>query len=184
MARNIADWLAKLDLGRHAGVFADQGIDFDVLGELSDGDLEKLGVVLGDRRRILRANAEQRGGAPPPPQPEAERRQHGDVLRSRGVDGDLGAARSRGHAREVIRLYQDSCAGIAAGYDGFVAKFMGDGVLVFFGYPRAHEDDWRQVASCRCSPRCCRSRMPNATHRSGSAPSSIAARPDAADCRG
>ena len=128
--------------------------------------------MLGDRRRILRAIAEQRGGAPPP-QPEAERRQLTVMF------CDL-----EGSTAISARLYQDSHAGIAARYDGFVAKFMGDGVLVFFGYPRAHEDDWRQVASCRCSPRCRRSRMPNATHRSGSAPSSSAARPDAADCRG
>ena len=53
----------------------------------------------------------------------------------------VGAARPRGHCGEVIRAYQDACSGVVARYDGFVAKFMGDGILAYFGFPRAHEDD-------------------------------------------
>ncbi len=43
--------------------------------------------------------------------------------------------------REIIRTYQDACSGVVARYDGFAAKFMGDGILAYFGFPSAHEDD-------------------------------------------
>jgi class 3 adenylate cyclase len=112
--------------------------------------LEKLGVPLGHRKRLLRAIS----GLPAPevlatpsastgarPQDAAERRQltvmFCDLIGSTAMSTRFDPE----ELREEIRAYQNAVSGVVARYDGFVAKFMGDGVLAYFGYPRAHEDD-------------------------------------------
>ena len=148
--QHVADWLEKLGLSEYVKHFAENRIDFSVLPELTDQDLEKIGVVLGDRRKILRAIRELGGTTPAAqhpliaaakPQDTAERRQV-TVLFSDLIGSTALAARMDPEdLREVISAYQKCVAETVRRFDGFVAKYMGDGVLIYFGYPQAHEDD-------------------------------------------
>ena len=144
---NIGDWLRGLGLARYEAVFRDNAIDAEVLPELTEADLEKLGVLLGHRKRMLRAIAEP-GTAPlraaPAPQraPDpAERRQLTVMFCDLVGSTALAARLDPEDLREVIAAYHRAAADVIRSLDGFVAKYMGDGVLVYFGYPQAHEDD-------------------------------------------
>jgi class 3 adenylate cyclase len=153
---DIGGWLRSLGLGQYESAFCDNDIDAEVLNELTDGDLEKLGVSLGHRKRLLKAisslGAPEIPTKPTGPVPArtstdaAERRQltvmFCDLVGSTAMSAQLDPE----DMREVIRAYQDACSGAGARYDGFVAKFMGDGVLAYFGFPRAHEDDAERAA--------------------------------------
>ncbi len=145
--QQIGDWLKNLGMSEYAERFAENRIDLVVLPDLTDHDLEKLGVLLGDRRKMLRAIRELAGDAPYPPVSEArshdaaERRQLtvmfcdlvGSTALSAGLDPE--------DLRTIIGAYQRCCAALIERNGGFVAKYMGDGVLAYFGYPRAHEHD-------------------------------------------
>ena len=147
---DVGGWLRSLGLEQYETLFRENDIDVEVLSELTDGDLEKIGVSLGHRKRLLKAVAALAGPALPPPTANtpiplavdaAERRQltvmFCDLVGSTAISARLDPE----DMREVIRAYQDACSGAVARYDGFVAKFMGDGVLAYFGFPRAHEED-------------------------------------------
>jgi hypothetical protein len=155
-AQQITDWLEKLALGQYAKCFAENEIDFSILGDLTDQDLEKIGVApLGHRRKLLRAIAElssvekgtpavtAEGAAPVAPQPRdaAERRQVTVMFSDLVGSTVLSARMDPEDLREVISAYQKCVAETVGRFGGFVAKYMGDGVLVYFGYPQAHEDD-------------------------------------------
>ncbi|SIN89725.1 SAM domain (Sterile alpha motif) [Bradyrhizobium erythrophlei] len=144
----LRDWLRRHNFEQYADAFEANDIDLDILPELSEGDLEQLGLSLGNRRRLLKAIA-GRGDEAAPPKPsqregsgpgDAERRQVtvlfadmvGSTALSGKVDPELLAS--------LIRRYQDAAAGAIGRYGGYVAKFMGDGVLAYFGFPRAFED--------------------------------------------
>ena len=146
----ITEWLAKIGLERYARTFAENDIEVSVLRHLTDADLEKIGISLGHRRKILAAIAELVGDVQAPPQPAlteskrqdtAERRQvtvmFSDLVGSTALSGRMDPE----DLREIISAYQRSVAGTVGRFGGFVAKYMGDGVLVYFGYPQAHEDD-------------------------------------------
>jgi class 3 adenylate cyclase len=147
----IAEWLAKIGLERYAAAFADNDVDVTVLRHLTDGDLEKIGVSLGHRRRMLAAIAELAGAAPATPEPvaateqkpqeSAERRQVTVMFSDLVGSTALSARMDPEDLREVISAYQRCVAETVRRFGGFVAKYMGDGVLVYFGYPQAHEDD-------------------------------------------
>jgi class 3 adenylate cyclase len=146
----IADWLQKLGMSEYAERFAENRIDFSILRDLSDQDLKDLGVVLGDRRKILRSIAELVGAVPASPQPAltepkpqdtAERRQVTVMFSDLVGSTALSARMDSEDLREVISAYQKCVAETVQRFGGFVAKYMGDGVLVYFGYPQAHEDD-------------------------------------------
>ena len=149
--QQIADWLEKLDLGQYAQRFAENDIDVSVLRHLTDADLEKIGVSLGHRRKILAAIAElpvaspskhePAGGVEPKPQETAERRQVTVMFSDLVGSTALSARMDPEDLREVISAYQKCVAETVQRFGGFVAKYMGDGVLVYFGYPQAHEDD-------------------------------------------
>src|SRR5271157_3416976 len=148
---NIGVLLRSLSLGRYETAFRDNSIGADILPDLTSDDLEKLRITLGDRKRLLKAIARvcATETAPKPPGPSsrpsstdaAERRQltvmFCDLVGSTALSKRLDPE----DMREVIRTYQDACSGAIARYDGFVAKFMGDGILAYFGFPGAHEDD-------------------------------------------
>jgi predicted ATPase/class 3 adenylate cyclase len=147
--KGIAEWLASLGLGEYAQRFANNAIDLSVLRDLTEQDLKDLGVLLGHRRKILRAIAELDGVAPAPTEratepllrDEAERRHLTvmicDLVGSTGLSARLDPE----DMRAVIDAYHAACARITRAYDGFLAEFRGDGILAYFGYPLAHEDD-------------------------------------------
>jgi class 3 adenylate cyclase len=149
----IGDWLEKLGMSEYAERFAENRIDFAVLPDLTDQDLKDLGVVLGDRRKILRAIADLKSTATVAanltteavtvgrPQDVAERRQVTVMFSDLVGSTALSARMDPEDLREVISAYQKCVAETVQRFGGFVAKFMGDGVLVYFGYPQAHEDD-------------------------------------------
>jgi class 3 adenylate cyclase/predicted ATPase len=150
--QQIADWLEKLGMSEYADRFAENRIDFSVLPDLTDQDLEKLGVLLGDRRKMLRAIAKLEALDAPiavatttPATPRsvdtAERRQVTVMFSDLVGSTALSARMDPEDLREIISAYQKCVAHAVQRFDGFVAKYMGDGVLVYFGYPQAHEDD-------------------------------------------
>src|SRR5205823_12093395 len=143
--QQVADWLEKLGLSQYAQCFADNAVDLSVLRDLTEQDLKDMGVLLGHRRKILRAIAELDEVTSSPAEPrlpdEAERRHltvmicdlvGSTALSARLDPEDMGA---------VIDAFQAACARITLAFDGFLADFRGDGILAYFGYPRAHEDD-------------------------------------------
>ncbi len=139
---DVADWLRSLGLGQYEATFRAHEIDADILPDLNESDLEKIGIPLGPRKRLLKAiSALDSSPVLPAEKSDAARRQltvmFCDLVGSTAMSARLDPE----DLREVIRAYQDACSGAVARYDGFVAKFMGDGVLAYFGFPRAHEDD-------------------------------------------
>jgi class 3 adenylate cyclase len=144
----IAEWLEKLDLGQYAQRFAENDIDFALVAKLTDADLKELGVTsLGHRKRLLEAIAERGVAAPSPASVErnaadtAERRQVTVMFSDLVGSTALSARMDPEDLREVISAYQKCVAETVQRFGGFVAKYMGDGVLIYFGYPQAHEDD-------------------------------------------
>ncbi|MGY3620342.1 adenylate/guanylate cyclase domain-containing protein [Bradyrhizobium sp. USDA 10063] len=140
--QQIADWLEKLGLGQYAKRFAENGVDVVVLPELKDEDFDRLGVLLGHRRRMLRAIAELNQAELIAARPHDAERRHLTVMFCDLVGSTALSARLDPEDMwEVIGAYRAACARVIAAYDGIIARFIGDGILVYFGYPRAHEDD-------------------------------------------
>jgi class 3 adenylate cyclase len=147
--QQIVDWLKKLGMSEYAELFAENRIDFSVLRDLTDQDLKDLGVALGDRRKMLRAIGEFSAASlagpaitTEPVSPDAAERRQVTVMFSDLVGSTALSARMDAEdLREVISTYQKCVAETVQRFGGFLAKYMGDGVLVYFGYPQAHEDD-------------------------------------------
>ncbi len=166
----FAAWLERIGLGKHAGTFRDNDIDFDVIGSLDDGELKELGLSLGDRKRLSRAIADLdkvADEAPPADSTQAtaaapapERRQLTVVFVDLVDSTALSRALDPEDLRDLIQRYHAAVAGAIRDGGGFVAKFMGDGVLAYFGYPQATEDaaeravraGLRAVAAVRALP--------------------------------
>ena len=146
--QDIANWLKAVCLGEYAQRFADNAIDLSVIRDLTEQDLKDLGVLLGHRRKILRAIAELPAAPAPtetatePALRDAPERRHLTVMICDLVGSTALSARlDPEDMRAVIDAYHAACARITRTYDGFLAEFRGDGILAYFGYPRAHEDD-------------------------------------------
>ena len=166
--QQIADWLESLGMLEYAAAFVENRIDFAVLPELTDQDLKDLGVVLGDRRKILRAIAALGGAVvrarivPPPPDstgaptpdPTAavnakaagERRyltvMFCDLVGSTSIAAQLDAE----EWRDLVGSYLDAASAAVTGMGGHIAKKLGDGILALFGYPTAHENDGERAS--------------------------------------
>jgi len=147
--KQISEWLDQLGMSEYAQRFAENGIDVSVLPHLTDQDLKDIGVLLGHRRKMLAAIAEP-GDNATPPRPAASEPKSQDIAERRQVtvmfsdlvgSTALSARMDAEDLREVISTYQKCVAETVQRFGGFVAKYMGDGVLVYFGYPQAHEDD-------------------------------------------
>jgi class 3 adenylate cyclase len=152
---DIGDWLQSLGLERYEAAFRENEIDETVLPSLTAEDLKDLGVgIVGHRRKLLDATAVLRAYAsakaptaeapptlPKSPQDTAERRQVTVMFSDLVGSTALSARMDPEDLREVISAYQKCVAETVQRFGGFVAKYMGDGVLVYFGYPQAHEDD-------------------------------------------
>jgi class 3 adenylate cyclase len=147
----IRDWLEKLGLGQYAKLFVDNDIDVSVLPHLTDEDLKNLGISLGHRRRIFAGINEGFVSVQPlaevarpeePKAPDTPERRYVTVLFSDLVGSTALSTRlDVEDLRDVIAVYQRCVEETVRRFDGFIAKFMGHGVLVYFGYPEAHEDD-------------------------------------------
>src|SRR5262245_10543413 len=152
---DVGGWLRSLGLGRYELAFIENAIDFDVVPELTEGDLEKLGMQLGDRKRVIKAIKAMAGGSPsalitseesePPsnssPITGAERRHLTVMICDLVGSTALSARLDPEEMGAVIDAFQSACARITRAFDGFLVDFQGDGILAYFGYPRAHEDD-------------------------------------------
>jgi class 3 adenylate cyclase len=147
---NVEVWLHSLGLDRYVPLFRDNEIDWEVLPKLTSEDLKEIGVVaIGHRRKLLDAIAALDAQGPVDVVSAPQRRTPADAERRHltVMFCDLvGSTALSTHfdpedLREVITAYHRAVAETVAMFDGFVAKYMGDGVLVYFGYPRAHEDD-------------------------------------------
>jgi class 3 adenylate cyclase len=167
--QQVTEWLQRLGLSEYADRFAENDIDFSILPELTDQDLEKIGVAsLGHRRKILKAIAALNGPtaappapAPPAPKPAAvpaleprvapaeavgERRyltvMFCDLVGSTGISAKLDAE----EWRDLLGAYLDAASAAVTEMGGHVAKKLGDGLMALFGYPVAHENDAERAA--------------------------------------
>jgi class 3 adenylate cyclase len=154
---DIGGWLRSLGLGKYEAAFRENEIDETVLPSLTEEHLKQLGVTaLGHRVKLLdaiaalRTDASAQGplgdpkaapGVSPTPEDRAERRQVTVMFSDLVGSTALSARLDPEDLREVISAYQNCVAETVQRFGGFVAKYMGDGVLVYFGYPQAHEDD-------------------------------------------
>ena len=173
--QQVTDWLEKLGMSEYAARFAENDIDFSILTELTDQDLEKIGVAsLGHRRKILRAIAALDGatqvapGAVVPPnatplpqyrpalvpataQVAGERRyltvMFCDLVGSTAISAQLDAE----EWRDLVGSYLDAASAAVAEMGGHVAKKLGDGLMCLFGYPLAHENDAERAARAALS---------------------------------
>jgi predicted ATPase/class 3 adenylate cyclase len=149
--KDIAEWLASLDLGEYAQRFAENAIDLSVIRDLTENDLKELGVLLGHRRKMLRAITELQEEATKPQTPaepgrdRAERRQLTVMFCDLVGSTALSARLDPEDMRQVMALFHRRIAEVIGGYQGIVARYMGDGALAYFGYPQAHEDDAEQA---------------------------------------
>jgi class 3 adenylate cyclase len=145
---DVRAWLGSLGLDQYETVFREHRIEADVLPELTDQHLRDMGVPLGHRLRMLRAVRQLTGDvsaaaqpARPAPQDGAERR-HMTVMFCDLVGlASLTAQRDPEDMADLIRAFQGAVAAAVARFDGHVARWVGDGATIYFGYPRAHEDD-------------------------------------------
>src|ERR1700704_4891451 len=161
MAINVTDWLHSLGLEQYAEAFRDNDLDGEVLPEVNADDLIAIGVSsIGHRRKLLAAIAALKsevapnagaGASADPTQTlfpvsaarsaDAERRQltvmFCDLVGSTALSAQLDPE----ELSKVISAFQKACASAVGVFGGSIAKYMGDGALVYFGYPEAHEDD-------------------------------------------
>jgi len=157
---DVAEWLRGLGLEQYLPAFRDNDIDGEVLRRLTGEDLRELGVTsIGHRRRILDAIAALGGLLPnasetaasrgPPESTEAERRQLTVMFCDLVGSTPLSSRLDPEDLREVIAAYHGAVAEVVTRFEGCVSRYMGDGVLVYFGYPRAHEDDAERAVRAR-----------------------------------
>ena len=152
----IQEWLASLGLSEYADRFVENDIDISVLRDLTDQHLKDLGVSLGHRLKMLRAIRELDEASPATPSPaaasrpspldSAERRQLTVMFCDLVGSTSLSVGRDPEDLRELISRYQRAVAETVQREGGFVAKYMGDGLLVYFGWPRADEADAERAA--------------------------------------
>jgi class 3 adenylate cyclase len=155
-------WLESIGLAQYQTAFQSNDIDSDVLPELTADDLQSMGVTsVGHRRKLLAAIAKL-NAAPQPPaeaaapihssvgrsgrQHEGERRQLTVMFVDLAASTALAKRLDPEDMRGILTAYQNAVAGAVTRFEGNVAKYMGDGVLCYFGYPHAHEDDAERAA--------------------------------------
>ncbi len=149
MTQALGDWLRAHDLGEFETLLVEHEVDLKTLRLLTESDLKELGLGFGPRKRILKTIAATqrqddlaRGNAEPPPAIDSvgERRQltvmFCDLVGSTALSTHLDPE----ELRDLIQTYRKACGDVVARYDGHVAQYLGDGLLIYFGWPRAHED--------------------------------------------
>ena len=144
---DIHEWLYELGLVHFIETFEANEIDAEVLPDLVEADLEKIGIPLGPRKKMLKAIsrlATETAAPTQSPEPDtraAERRQltvmFCDLVGSTALSEKLDPE----DLREVMTAYQKACGAVVERYEGHVAQYLGDGLMTYFGWPKAHEDD-------------------------------------------
>lgn len=146
---DVGAWLEELGLAQYRTLFADQAIDSDVLPELTDDDLERLGVPLGHRKKLIKAiddllGRESTGQQAPVKlarqRPDAERRQLTVLICDMVESTALASRLDPEELRKVMGIYLDACVSAVTSVGGFIARYTGDGIVAYFGYPAALED--------------------------------------------
>jgi class 3 adenylate cyclase/tetratricopeptide (TPR) repeat protein len=152
MSEDLRLWLQRFGLEQHAESFAANDIDLDVLPDLSDQDLKELGLSLGHRRRLLRAIAELfRERSQPAAEASgdagrvAERRQVTVLFCDLVGSTELSGRHDPEDFRELLGRYHDAVTAAVVRHGGYVANYLGDGILAYFGWPRADEDEAAQA---------------------------------------
>ncbi|HMF84981.1 MAG TPA: adenylate/guanylate cyclase domain-containing protein, partial [Nitrospiraceae bacterium] len=159
MNDRVSAWLENLGLGRYSESFQHNAIGWDVLPELNEGDLVTLGVLLGHRKTLLRAIAQLSpsaegmgpGSIPsaviPEQQPLPSERDQAERRQLTVMFCDLVGSTALSHRldpedlQDVIRRFIDACSQTIGRFNGYIAQYLGDGILVYFGFPHAHEND-------------------------------------------
>ncbi|RZI86655.1 MAG: adenylate cyclase [Rubrivivax sp.] len=141
---SLSEWLKSIGLGRVERVLLDNDIDQEIIGSISEQDLEKLGVSMGDRKRLLRAIGALRQPAAPTTVPasatQGELRQLTIMFCDLVGSTQLAERLSPEQWRQVVLQYQQAAAGVIERFGGTIAQYLGDGLLVYFGHPQAQED--------------------------------------------
>jgi class 3 adenylate cyclase/predicted ATPase len=145
----ISAWLDSLGLGRYAAAFDENAVDLDVVSELTEVDLERMGVALGHRKRILRAISTSPVVSPVVATTqtvlsqhfESEKRQLTMLFCDLVGSTALAVQLDPEDLSTIIRRFQSTCTSVITHNAGYVARYMGDGLLAYFGYPMAHEDE-------------------------------------------
>ena len=150
---SVSEWLESLDLGQYVDVFEREQVAFANLTALTDADLKDLGLPLGPRKTVLVAAADLRDAAVSAPtlpsndagvnaSTDTAERRHLTVMFCDLVGStELSQKLDPEALRELMRSYQQACGTVIDRYDGHVAQYLGDGLMTYFGWPRAHEDD-------------------------------------------
>jgi len=148
---DFKDWLQSVGLEKYGEVFASHDIDLTVVPDLTEQDLENLGLSLGHRRKFIAAAAQFRAAPTSSPvasaqaqpvnqlAPAVERRQLTVVFVDLVGSTALGRELDPEDLIQLLRQYRDACTAVIAKYDGFIAQYLGDGILVYFGFPQAQE---------------------------------------------
>ena len=148
---DLSRWLARRNLESLETILSESEIDLDVLFDLTDDDMREIGLTLGARKRLRAAIDGARDEAPQPSDAtqeatgDAERRHLTTMFVDLVGSTALSAQLDPEDMRDVITRYQNAVAGVVTRYEGHVAKYMGDGVLCYFGWPSAHEDDAKRA---------------------------------------
>jgi class 3 adenylate cyclase len=146
---DVGAWLEELGLGQYRALFSDQAIDSDVLPDLTDDDLVRLGVPLGHRKKLFRAIDDLLGRETTEQiapiklvrtRPDAERRQLTVLICDMVGSTDLASKLDPEELRKVMGVYLDACVNAVTSLGGFIARYTGDGIVAYFGYPAALED--------------------------------------------
>jgi class 3 adenylate cyclase len=149
---DIGGWLRGLGLAQYEATFRESEIDAEVLPELTESDLSQLGVPMGHRKRLLKAIAAFGAAEKAPATASGPRREDAvshsgerrqltvmfcDLVGSTALSEKLDPE----DLRSLLHAYRTLCSDVIARYDGFVARYVGDGILTYFGWPTAHEED-------------------------------------------
>src|SRR6516164_4557956 len=149
--QQLEEWLKKLGMAEYTQRFAENDIDISVLRHLTDQDLKELGISLGHRRKLMRAIGENdeapsttsQSAAVTTATPErgAERRQITVMFVDLVGSTPLSERLDPEEMRDVLSVFRGASAQVVEAHGGHIPHFIGDGILVYFGYPQAHEDD-------------------------------------------
>jgi class 3 adenylate cyclase len=151
MSDPLPDWLARNGLGQYSQLFVDNEVDLATLRVLTDADLKELGLPFGPRKKLLNALRQDVDQQPPRVTPAAmtsatagpdgERRQLTVLFCDMVGFTELAGRVDPEVLQKIVRLYEDACAACIGRYDGYVYQRLGDGIIAFFGFPQAHEDE-------------------------------------------